>query len=109
MKYDKYSHRYVFTVVIVVFFLFCVLVRCTVAQTLWENSPYNYANNEYVYANTQYDYRNNPLNWENNEFNVTARHGVYTNAGERAGYEVLHPDGTRNFFDGDGNRIGYGR
>jgi hypothetical protein len=105
----KYGHRYVFTVVIVAFFLFCVLVRCTVAQTLWENSPYNFANNEYNHANTQYDYKNSQLRWENNEFNLTSNTGIYNNIGERMGYEVINRDGTRNFFDSNGNRIGYRR
>ena len=109
MKYGKYSHRYVFTVVLIAFFLFCVLVRCTVAQTLWDNNPYNYANNEYNYANTQYDYKNSQYRWENNEFNLATHSGVYDNAGERVGYEVVNRDGTRNFFNGNGDRIAYGR
>jgi hypothetical protein len=111
MNFDRYKHRYFYTLVVVAFFLFCVLVQCTIvrAQTLWDNNPYNYANNEYNYANTQYDYRNSQLRWENNEFNLTSHSGIYSNVGERIGYEVTNKENTRNFFDGNGNRIGYGR
>lgn len=112
MKYDKYRHRYIYTIVLIAFVLFCVLVQCTVvrAQTsIWENNPYNFKNNELNYANTSYDYSNSQYNWENNEFNVTARNGMYDNSGDRIGYETVNRYGTRNFYDDYGNRIAYGK
>ena len=111
MNYDKYKHRYFYALVVVAFFLFAVLVQCTVvhAQTMWENNPYSFKNSEYNYENSSYNYKNSPYNWENSEYNMNSRNNVYNNSGERIGYETRSNEGTRNIYDTSGNRIGYSR
>lgn len=70
-------------------------------------SPYNYQNSEFNYDNSPYNYRNSPYNYQNNPLNLRSTNGIYNNEGHRIGYEVQSPSGVTNFFDKDGNQIGY--
>jgi len=79
------------------------------AQTSFENNPLNYKNSPYNFENSQYDYRNSQYNWANSPYNMDSERGIYTNQGERIGYEVQSGQGTRNIYDNNGNRLGYGR
>ena len=67
----------------------CLYSSIASAQTTsWENSPYN---------------------WDNSQYNYNSRTGVYTNSGDRIGYETISPSGVRNYYDNDGNRRAYSR
>ena len=59
----------------------------------WNNSPNNW--------------NNNPSNWNNNPNNWNSQNGVYDDKGNRKGYQVQSPEGVTNYFDNNGNRIGY--
>jgi hypothetical protein len=74
----------------------------------WDNSPYNYKNSEYNYNNSPYNYNNSPYNYNNSPYNYNSNTGVYDNSGNRKGYETISPEGVRNYFDSNGNRVGYG-
>ena len=77
------------------------------AQTSWENNPMNFKNSPYNFDNSQYNYKNSPYNWDNSPYNIDSKSGIYNNQGKRIGYEVETSQGTHNFFDNNGDRIGY--
>jgi hypothetical protein len=79
------------------------------AQTPWQDSPYNWKNSDYNPQNSQYSYSNSPYNPKNSEFNYNSPNGVYDNAGNRVGYVVESKEGVRNYFNNNGERVGYGR
>ena len=86
-----------------------VFMKPACAQVSWENNPLNYKNSSYNYDNSQYNYRNSQYNWENNSYNLESKSGIYNDQGNRVAYEVQNVQGTRNFYDFDGNRLGYQR
>jgi hypothetical protein len=73
----------------------------------WDNNPYNYKNSEFNYNNSPYKWENSPYNYENSQYNYNSRTRVYTNSGDSIGYETMSPSGVQNYFDNDGNRVGY--
>lgn len=89
--------------------VFALASKPACAQTSWENNPLNYKNSPYNYDNSQYNYRNSQYNWENNSYNLDSRSGIYNDQGNRVAYEVQNVQGTRNFYDINGNRLGYQR
>lgn len=70
-------------------------------------SPLNYQNSDLNYENSPLNYRNSPLNYDNSALNPRSANGVYNSEGHRIGYGVEAPSGVTNFFDNNGNRIGY--
>lgn len=46
-------------------------------------------------------------NFENSPNNFNATNGVYDSKGNRLAYEVTAPTGVTNYFNNNGNRIGY--
>ena len=81
------------------------------AQYNWQDSPYNYKNSEYNPQNSPYSYDNSPYNPKNSQYNYAnpRANGVYDNEGNRVGYVVDSQEGVRNYFNNDGQWIGYGR
>ncbi len=70
-------------------------------------SPLNYQNSDLNYENSPLNYRNSPLNYDNSALNPQSGNGIYNSEGHRIGYGVEAPSGVTNFFDNNGNRIGY--
>lgn len=70
-------------------------------------SPLNYQNSGLNYENSSLNYRNSPLNYDNSALNPRSGNGIYNSDGHRIGYGVEAPSGVINFFDNNGNRIGY--
>jgi hypothetical protein len=88
--------------------VFALASKSACAQVVsWEHNPLNYKNSPYNYANSQYNYANSQYNWENNSYNLDSKNGIYTNDGNRVGYEVKNVQGARNIYAPDGNRMGY--
>ena len=78
------------------------------AQALsWSQSEWNWKNSAYNANNTAQLWDNNPMNWKNDPLNYESRNGIYAGDGERVGYEVVSPQGVKNYFDNNGNRMGY--
>ena len=78
------------------------------AQTLWEDSPYNWANSEFNLKNTDADWYNSPYNWNNSYANTYGKNRIYDNNGNSIGYGPAERiDTPTNFFDNNGNRLGY--
>jgi len=73
----------------------------------WNNSPNNWNNNPNNWNNSPNNWNNNPSNWNNNPNNWNSQNGVYDDKGNRKGYQVQSPEGVTNYFDNNGNRIGY--
>jgi hypothetical protein len=84
------------------------LPRPVCAQTLnWDSSQLNYTNSPYNYDNSSNKWENSSQNWNNSQYNYNASNGVYTNSGDRIGYETISSEGTKNYFDNNGSRQGY--
>ena len=79
---------------------------CAQVQS-WENSPQNWRNSQQNWANSSQNYNNSPQNWNNNPNNYYSNNGVYSNSGNRIGYETISPSGVKNYYDNSGNRTGY--
>jgi hypothetical protein len=78
------------------------------AQALnWADSEFNWRNNSYNINNTAQLWDNNPMNWKNDPNNYESRNGIYDTDGQRVGYEVVSPQGVKNYFDNNGKRVGY--
>lgn len=73
----------------------------------WDSSPLNYKNSELNYNNSPYKWDNSPYKFDNSPYDYNSRTGVYTNSGDRLGYETISPSGVQNYFDDNGNRRGY--
>jgi len=89
--------------------VFALASKSACAQTSWENNPLNYKNSPYNYDNSQYNYKNSQYNWDNSPYNLDSKSGIYSTDGTRVGYEVQNSQGTRNFYDVEGDRLGYQR
>ena len=96
--------RYLFFLLL--FAQIALFAKYSVAQNI-RNSPYNMENSPYNMENSPYNSTNSPYNINNSQFNLDATNGVYSNQGQRIGYEVKAPSGVVNYFDNNGNRIGY--
>lgn len=79
----------------------------TTTITPYQASPYNYKNSEFNYNNSPYNYKNSPYNYKNSEYNMNSPNRIYDNSGNAAGYVTKTPDGVTNYFDFEGNRLGY--
>jgi hypothetical protein len=75
--------------------------------TPYQASPYNYNNSEFNYNNSPYNYNNSPYNYNNSEFNTNSPNRIYDNNGNATGYSTQTPSGVTNYFDFEGNRLGY--
>ena len=60
-------------------------------------------------AKAQYlqNFNNSPNNFNNSPNNFGATNGIYSTDGVRQGYTVPRPDGGINYFDNNGNHLGY--
>ncbi|MBL7661153.1 hypothetical protein JNK13_00220 [bacterium] len=65
----------------------------------WGNSPFNYENSKFNIANSPDTFANSKDN--PNRINIKNLLGIVT------GYAVAKPNGYVNYFDNDGDRIGY--
>ena len=73
---------------------FSLVSSISIAQTSYQNSPYNM--------------QNSPYNMQNSPYNSSSNRGVYDDQGNRSGYAVPRQDGSGvNIFDNEGNRTGY--
>jgi hypothetical protein len=88
-------------------FMFMGQKACYAQALNWADSEFNWRNNSYNINNTAQSWDNNPMNWKNDPFNYEARNGVYDRDGQRVGYEVVSPQGVKNYFDNNGKRMGY--
>lgn len=88
-------------------FAFGTSKACYAQVESWNNSPYNWKNSEYNSNNNSSNWDNSPYNWKNSPENYDSRNGLYGSNGERVGYEVVSPQGVTNYFDNNGNRLGY--
>ena len=70
-------------------------------------SIYNFENSPNNFNNSPYNFNNSPYNFNNSPNNFNATNGIYDSKGNRLAYEVTAPTGVTNFFDNNGNRIGY--
>lgn len=94
------------SVVGVVVFALASKPACAQVQN-WETSPQNWRNSQQNWDNSSQNWNNNPQNWKNSSNNYNATNGVYSNSGDRLGYETMSPSGVKNYYDNDGNRKGY--
>lgn len=81
--------------------------RTEADDSLWNNSPINYANNPINWDNSPLNYNNNPVNWENNPTNADSQRIIRDPSGGAIGYAVPKPDGGVNYFSMDGQRRAY--
>ena len=73
----------------------------------FNNSPNNFNNSPYNFNNSPYNFNNSPNNFNNSPNNFGATNGIYSTDGVRQGYTVPRPDGGINYFDNNGNHLGY--
>jgi hypothetical protein len=91
--------KYLITIVLIT--QVALFARSAIAQAVpFSASAYNFENSPNNFNNSPYNFSNSP-----NNFNAT--NGVYDSKGNRLAYEVTAPTGVTNFFDNNGNRIGY--
>ena len=87
---------------------FGLFTQSTSAQVVPFNaSIYNFENSPNNFNNSPYNFNNSPYNFNNSPNNFNATNGVYDSKGNRLAYEVTAPTGVTNYFDNNGNRIGY--
>lgn len=75
--------------------------------TPFDASPYNYNNSEFNFNNSPYNYNNSPYNYDNSPYNFNSPNRIYDNNGNAQGYSTQTPSGVTNYFDFNGNRLGY--
>jgi hypothetical protein len=73
----------------------------------YNSSPLNYENSGLNYENFPLNYKNSPLNYENSPMRYGNTRIIRDNSGNPLGYEVPKAGGGANYFDFNGNRIGY--
>ena len=78
------------------------------AAQSWETNPANWANNPANWDNNPANWDNNPANWDNNPSNFSRKNGLYDTDGNSIGYYTTTPAGVTNFWNDDGERLGYG-
>lgn len=77
-----------------------------ISEDSWVASPRNWNNSKYNYDNSKFNFTNSPRNYANRESNPS-RVNIVNLFGVVIGYVVKKPDGGLNYFDNEGNRIGY--
>lgn len=87
----------------------CLMSTLVYAQQSpnWNNNPNNWNNNINNWDNNPNNWSNNPNNWNNSPNNYNATNGVYDSQGNRQGYQTQSPSGVVNYYNNNGNRIGY--
>jgi hypothetical protein len=109
MNRDELFRLVVFAVVLGFVIEIVMFSRQAKAQYNWQDNPYNWKNSEYNWQNSPNNYNNSPYNPKNSEYNYNSPNGVYDSNGNRVGYVTQTPEGTKNYFSNNGERIGYGR
>jgi hypothetical protein len=87
----------------------CLMTGVAAAQadTLpWEASPFNWRNSRYNYENSELNFSNSAKNFQNAE-GTRGRLNIVNILGVVIGYAKVKADGSINYFDSDGTRIGY--
>ncbi len=72
----------------------------------WLASPNNWINSKYNTQNTSLNFANSVKNFANRE-DSPSRINILNTLGFVVGFAVQKPDGGVNYFDEDGERIGY--
>ena len=75
----------------------------------WDSSPLNPVNSPYALSNSPYNLANSPYNINNSPYNFNSPNNIINNDGDQVGYIVNNPSGITNYFNQEGERIGYGR
>ena len=73
----------------------------------YRSSPNNYQNSSNNYENRSENYNNSPNNYDNSPKKYGNDRIIRDNHGNPQAYAVPKNDGGVNFFDMNGNRIGY--
>jgi hypothetical protein len=77
-----------------------------IEEDSWEASPLNSNNSPHNGENTSFNFNNSPRNFANSIDNPK-RLNVVNILGVVVGYAVKRSNGTVNYFDNDGKRVGY--
>lgn len=81
-------------------------VSSAAAEVPWEASPYNWPNSPYNFENSPNNFANSIKNFQNAE-GRRGRLNIVNSLGVVTGYAIVKRDGGINYFDSDGDRIGY--
>lgn len=92
---------------LVIFFLVLCLSVPAFAGGYGVNSPTHPNNSQFNPQNSQYNPNNSRFNPSNSRFNPSATNGTYDNYGNRTGYSTPKAGGGHNYFNDDGDRVGY--
>jgi hypothetical protein len=91
----------------ILFSLSLILSTGNASASDYNSSPNNYNNSPNNYDNSPNNYNNSPNNYENSPNKYGNKRIIRDNDGNPSGYAVPKSDGGINYFDMDGNRIGY--
>jgi hypothetical protein len=72
----------------------------------WQGSPQNWANSPYNFENSPLNFKNSPDNFQNRKDNPE-RINIVNLLGLVTGYAIVKEDGGVNYFNNDGERVGY--
>lgn len=78
-----------------------------IVPTPFKASPQNFNNSPQNFYNSPYNFNNSPQNFNNSPYNYGATNRIYDSNGNPMGYTTTTPQGVTNYFDFNGNRLGY--